>query len=114
MRTSYAMIASSVTPPAEDEGEEVDGAVEARGAVMSVQGLPQSKLCCTSSNGSCIDGSYEGEVGRLEIEDRKMVKELHDRRKKNEHITSRHILIDIYKGEYEVRREVNRKILSKG
>ena len=38
MHTSYAMIASRVTPPAEDKGAEVDGAVEARGAVVSVWG----------------------------------------------------------------------------
>ena len=38
MCASYNMMALRVTPPAEDEGEEVDGAVEARGAVMSVRG----------------------------------------------------------------------------
>ena len=38
MRTSYAMMASSVTPLAEDEGAEMDGAVEARGAVVCVWG----------------------------------------------------------------------------
>ena len=38
MHTSCAMIASRVTPPAEDEGAKVDGAVEAGGAVVSVWG----------------------------------------------------------------------------
>ena len=38
MHTSCAMIASRVTPPAEDEGKEVDGAIEAGGAVVSVWG----------------------------------------------------------------------------
>ena len=38
MRTSYVMMASRVTPPAEDEGAEVDGAKEAGGVVVSVQG----------------------------------------------------------------------------
>ena len=38
MRASYAMMVSSVTPPAEDEGAEVDGAVEARGAIVCVWG----------------------------------------------------------------------------
>ena len=38
MRTSCAMIASKVTPPAEDEEAKVDEAVEARGVVVSVQG----------------------------------------------------------------------------
>ena len=40
-----------------------------------------------------------------------MVKKPHDRGRKNELIMSHHILIDIYKGEYEVRREVDRDIL---
>ena len=40
-----------------------------------------------------------------------MVKKPHDSRRKNELITSRRILIDIYKGEYEVRREVDRDVL---
>ena len=38
MRTSYAMMASSVTPPVEDEGAEVEGAVEVRGVAVSVWG----------------------------------------------------------------------------
>ena len=36
MRTSYAMMASTVTPPEEDEGAKVDGVVEAGGVVVSV------------------------------------------------------------------------------
>ena len=38
MRISYAMMALSVTPPIEDEGAEVDGAVEAGGAAIAIQG----------------------------------------------------------------------------
>ena len=38
MHTSYATMASRVTPPVEDERAEVDGVVEARGAVVSVWG----------------------------------------------------------------------------
>ena len=38
MCTSYALMASSVTPPAEEEGVEVDGVVEVGGATVSVQG----------------------------------------------------------------------------
>jgi len=34
MRTSYAMMVSSVTPPVEEEGAEVDGAVGAGEAVV--------------------------------------------------------------------------------
>ena len=40
MRISYAMMALSVTPPIEDEGAEVDGAVEAGGAIISIWGCP--------------------------------------------------------------------------
>ena len=40
-----------------------------------------------------------------------MVKEPHDSRRKNEFIMGCRILLDIYKGEYEVRREVDRDIL---
>ena len=64
-------------------------------------GLPRSQLCCAPSNGSCIYGIDEREVGRLKIGDGKMV-ESRDSRMKNEFITSRSILIDIYKGEYKV------------
>ena len=38
MPTSYAMMASRVTPPAEDKGAEVDGAVEAGGVAVSIRG----------------------------------------------------------------------------
>ena len=50
MRTSCAMMTSSVSPPAEDEGAEVDGAIEARGAVVYVWGclgLRFAVLCQT-------------------------------------------------------------------
>ena len=36
MHTICAMMALSVTPPVEDKGAEVDGAIEAGGAVVSV------------------------------------------------------------------------------
>ena len=38
MCTSYVMMALSVTPSAEDEGAEEDGAVEAKGATVCVWG----------------------------------------------------------------------------
>ena len=38
MRTSYARMASRVTPPTKDEGAKVDGAVEAGGVAVSVCG----------------------------------------------------------------------------
>ena len=43
-----------------------------------------------------------------------MAKEPHDSKRKNELITGHRILIDIYKGEYKIRREINRKILNEG
>ena len=39
MRTNCAMMATNVTPPAEDEGAKVDGAVEDEGVTVSVRGL---------------------------------------------------------------------------
>jgi len=42
-------------------------------------------------------------VCRLGIRDKKMAETLRDSRRKNEFITSRHIPIDIYEGENEVR-----------
>ena len=50
MPTSYAMMASRVTPPAEDKGAEVDGAVEAGGVAVSIRGhlsLSCASLCRT-------------------------------------------------------------------
>ena len=50
MPTSYAMMASRVTPPAEDKGAEVDGAVEAGGVAVSIRGrlgLSCASLCQT-------------------------------------------------------------------
>ena len=46
MHTSYAMMASSVTPPTKDEEAEVEGAVEAGGVTISVQGC--LSLSCAS------------------------------------------------------------------
>ena len=60
------------------------------------------KLCKTPLNGSSINGSHIREVGRLRIGDIKVAKESHDSERKNELITSRRVLIDIYKGEYKV------------
>ena len=43
MCTSCAIMASRVTPPAEDEGAEVDGAIEVEGVTVSIRGhLSQS------------------------------------------------------------------------
>ena len=53
MRISYAMMALSVTPPIEDEGAEVDGAVEAGGAAICVWGRPN--LSCASLRQTVAD-----------------------------------------------------------
>ena len=50
MHTSCAMMALRVTPPAKDEGAEVDEAVEVKGVAVSVQGYLKRScaiLCLT-------------------------------------------------------------------
>ena len=49
--------------------------------------------------------------GRIRNRDRKMAKNSHDSRRKNELITSRRMLININNGSDEVSREVNSKII---
>ena len=66
----------------------------------------RSKLGLTPSNGHCIYGTYNGEVWRLRIGDRRMPENPHDSRRENEFITGRRILIDIYKKKYEVRGKI--------
>ena len=95
MRTSYAMMASRVTPPTEDEGAEVNGAEKAGGVAM---GPPQSKLCLIPSNDNSIYGTYNRKIRRLLKGDKKMAKKPRDSGRNNELITSRCIPIDIYKG----------------
>ena len=78
MWTSCTMMASSVTPLAAKEGEEVDGVVEAGGAAICVWGLPRAKLCKTSLHSSGVNGTHIQEIGRLRIGDRKVAKESRD------------------------------------
>ena len=92
MRTNYAMMASRVTPPTEDEGAEMNGAEEAGGVAI---GPPQSKLCLIPSNDSSIYGTYNRKIRRLLKGDKKMAKKPRDSERKNELITSRCIPIDI-------------------
>ena len=98
MRTSFAMMASNVTPPAKDKGAKVDGAIEAGGVAFLCPGPPRSELCLASLNGSCIYGTHHREVKRLGKGDKEMAKDPRDSRRKNELITGRRIPIDIYKG----------------
>ena len=77
-------------------------------------GLPRSQLCYAPWNSSCSYGTHIREVGRHRIEDGKMTKESRDNGRKNELITSRRVLINIYKREYKVWSKVNKEILNKG
>ena len=65
-------------------------------------GLPRAKLCKTPLNSSSVNGTHKRKVRRLEIGDRKVAKEPRDSGRKDELITSRRVLIDIYKGEYKL------------
>ena len=76
--------------------------------------LPQSKLDLTPSNSSSIYDTYNRKMRRLRIGDRKTTKKPRDNRRKNELIASYCILIDIYKGEYEVRGNNYGKPLKEG
>ena len=59
--------------------------------------LPRVKLGKTPLNGSGVNDTYECEVERLGIGDRKVAKESRDNGWKNEFITSCYVLINIYK-----------------
>ena len=71
----------------------------------------RSKLGLAPSNRHCTDGTHNGEVSRLEIGDRGVANDPYDSRRKNKLITGCHILIDIYKGKYEVKGKVNSEVL---
>ena len=62
----------------------------------------RSKLGLALPNRSCVDGTHNGEVGRIRNRDRKMAKDPRDSRRKDELIIGRHILININDGSDEV------------
>ena len=70
-----------------------------------------SKLGLAPPNRSYANGTHNSVVRRIRNRDRKMAKDPHDSRRKNELIMGHHILININDGSDEVRREVNRKII---
>ena len=74
----------------------------------------QSKLGLAPSNRHCTDGTHNDEVSRLEIGDRGVANDSRDSRRKNKLITSCCILIDIYKGEYEMKGKDNSEVLDEG
>ena len=84
---------------------------------MELQKLPSqyvsasSEAEITSSNSSCVNGTYDEEVIGQKKGDRKMAKNPRDSWRKDELITGHHILINIYKGEDEMRKEVNKEVL---
>ena len=65
--------------------------------------LLQSKLGLTLLNSRYVYGTHDRKVCRLEIGDRRMAENPCDSKRKNELITGRCILVDMNKGEYEVR-----------
>ena len=71
-------------------------------------------LGLTPPNEYRTDGTHDGEVSRIGIRDRGVANDPRDSGRKDKLITVRHILIDIYKGEYEMRGKVNSKVLNEG
>ena len=74
----------------------------------------RSKLGLASSNRHRVNGTYDGEMRRLGIRNGGVANDPLDSKKEDKLITGCRILIDIYKGEYEMRREVYGKILNEG
>ena len=94
MDCSCAMIASRVTPPVDEEGADVEEAEEAGRVTVSVRGrFSRSWASLRLTIAASMEHMTERGRG---IRDRKMVKDPHDSRRKNELITGRHIPIDIY------------------
>ena len=104
MRSSCAMMASSITPPLEEEeGAEVDGMEWAR-----VRGhFSRSWASLRRTDAALM-------APRLEIGNRGMANDPRDSRRKDKLITSCRILIGIYNGENEIRGKVYSKVLSEG
>ena len=67
---------------------------------------PRSKIGLALSNGRHANGTHSGEVRRVGIGDRHMARNPRDSRRENKLITGLRILIDIYKGEYEMRGKI--------
>ena len=67
-----------------------------------------------SADRTSIDGTHDGEKRRERNENVKVLKDLHDSRRKDKLITSSSILIHIYNRCDEMRGKVNGKILHQG
>ena len=98
-----------------DGTEGVEGvAVTVRGRFGRSWASLRYKLGLTSLNRRCANSTHDGEVRRLEIRDRRMANDPRNSRKKDKLITTRCILIDIYKGENEMIGKVYSKVLNEG
>ena len=76
--------------------------------------LLRLKLGLTPSYSHRANGTHNCEVRKLGKRDKGVANDPHDSRRKNMLITGRCILIEIYKGKYEVRGKVNGKVLDEG
>ena len=74
----------------------------------------RSKLGLAPLNRCCTNGTHDGEMSRLEIMNRGVVNDPHDRRRKNKLITGLRISIDIHERENEMRGKVYSKVLNEG
>ena len=74
----------------------------------------QSKLGLARSNEHCADGTHNSEMSKLGIRDRGVANDPRNSKREDKLITGHRILIDIYKGEYEVKGKVNSKVLNEG
>ena len=101
------MITSRVTPPAEEEGAEVDGA-EGVGGAADPDRLERSCALLLLTVAVC---THNMEVAGNGKGNRKMVRNLHDSRREDELITGRYILIYIYDGNDEMREKIYSKML---
>ena len=101
------MIASRVTPLAEEEGAEVDGA-EGVGGVADPDYLERSCALLRLTVASCTHNMKVAGNGKG---NRKMVQNLRDSRREDELITGRYILIYIYDGNDEMRGKIYSKML---
>ena len=74
----------------------------------------RSKLGLVPSDGCVTDGTHDREVSKLWIGDRCMANDPRDSRRENKLIMGRCILIDIYKGKYEMKGKVYSKVFNEG
>ena len=101
------MITSRVTPPAKEEGVEVDGA-EGVGGAADPDYLERSCALLRLTVASCTHNMKVAGNGKG---NRKMVQNLRDSRREDELITGRYILIYIYDGNDEMRGKIYSKML---